>query len=164
MAFKMRATPYPLKSALKHTRAQGHSMTKDVPHTHTQNRYSNIEGYEYGDVIPDEVMVELYKDPNFDDLTTPSFIEKKKKKKKKKYQSNKDFCKENPDSSLCKEKDTWFRDVDNDGNVISRGLRNIGDWFSKKRVRTPRNKRTRNLVTGGWNVTSGRTGRTRHRR
>ena len=32
-----------------------------------------------------------------------------------------------------------------------------------KKVKRPKSKRTKNLVTGGWNVTSGRTGRTRHK-
>jgi|TARA_R100001082_G_C4349016_1_gene153667 hypothetical protein len=32
-----------------------------------------------------------------------------------------------------------------------------------KKVRRPKSKKTKNLVTGGWNVTSGRTGRTRHK-
>ena len=175
MAFKMRGNPFKRsamkvtdlreETALKHTRAQGHLAIKDTPHTHTQNKYSNVEGYKYGEVIPDDVMEELYKDPNFDDLTTPSFVEKTKKSSSKDLvdRSYLTFIRGGNTKPTKKKKDTWYRDSDDDGNIISRGLKSIGDWISKDRVRRPKKKRTRNLVTGGWNVTSGKTGRTRHR-
>ena len=139
MAFKMRGNPFKRSAmkvtdlregtALKHTRAQGHNAIKDVSHTHTQNKYSNIEGYEYGEVIPDDVMEELYKDPNFDDLTTPSFVEKTKKS------SNRDFIRGRNRRRPKKKKDTWYRDSRGDGTVFSRGLRNIGKWFGDIRLK-----------------------------